>query len=148
MAFVKKHNTTTVSILLVRKADAKGSVSGFEIAPPSKGDGTTQAVLDVIEHIYDNIYSNNHSGVITLDLKKAFDTVNHILLLHKLEHYGIRVLGNKLLRSCLSNRIQAVSVNGKMSSFKPIRLHVAFPKVLFEVLSYFQFISTIHPTLY
>ena len=31
---------TTVSILLVRKANAKGSVSGFEIAPPSKGGGS------------------------------------------------------------------------------------------------------------
>ena len=31
---------TTVSILLVRKANAKGSDSGFEIAPPSKGGGS------------------------------------------------------------------------------------------------------------
>ena len=36
----KKLYNTTVSLLLVRKANAKGSVSGFEIAPPSKGDGS------------------------------------------------------------------------------------------------------------
>ena len=35
---------TTVSILLVRKANAKGSVSGFEIAPPSKGGDKQLAV--------------------------------------------------------------------------------------------------------
>ena len=33
-------DSSTVSILLVRKANAKGSVSGFEIAPPSKGGGS------------------------------------------------------------------------------------------------------------
>ena len=35
---------TTVSILLVRKADAKGSVSGFDIAPPSQGGGSDKTV--------------------------------------------------------------------------------------------------------
>ena len=73
-----------------------------------KKHNTTQAVLDVITHIYDNIYSNNHSSILTLDLKKAFDIFNHNKLLHKLEHFGIRGLGNKLLRNYLSNRIQAV----------------------------------------
>ena len=38
--YYKYCGKTTVSILLVRKANAKGSVSGFEIAPPSKGGGS------------------------------------------------------------------------------------------------------------
>ena len=71
-----------------------------------KKHNTTQAVLDVITHIYDNIYSNNYSSVLTLDLKKTFDTVNHNILLHKLEHCGTHVLGNQLRRSYLSNRFQ------------------------------------------
>ena len=38
--FLASLSLTTVFILLVRKANAKGSVSGFEIAPPSKGGGS------------------------------------------------------------------------------------------------------------
>ena len=61
-----------------------------------------------------------NSSVLTLDLEKVFDTINHNILLHTLEHYRIRGLGNKLLRSYLNNAIQSVSVNDKMLSFKPI----------------------------
>ena len=85
-------------------------------------------------HSSQNIYSNNHSSVLTLDLKKAFDTVNHNILLHKLEHYGIGGLGKKLFRSYLSNRIQAVSANGKMSSYKAITLGVRQGSILGPLL--------------
>ena len=48
-----------------------------------------------------------------IDLQKTFDTVNHLILIKKLEHYGIRGVGLDWLRSYLSNRKQYVSVNGK-----------------------------------
>ena len=99
-----------------------------------------QVVLDVITHIYDNIYSNYHSSVLTLDLKKTFGTVNHNILLHKLKRYGKSGLDDKLLRSYLSNRIQAVSVNGKMSSFKPITLGVPQSSIL-SLLLFLMYIN-------
>jgi len=46
-----------------------------------------------------------------LDFKKAFDTVNHPMLIHKLaEHYRIRSVANKLLSSFLSNRQQYIAL--------------------------------------
>ena len=61
------------------------------------------------------------NGVLFLDLKKAFDTVNHDILLSKLELCGIK--GNSLdwLRSYLRNRKQACSVNGTISRQREIK---------------------------
>ncbi len=56
------------------------------------------------------IEDGKYSCGIFLDLSKAFDTVNHNILLHKLEHYGIRGLVNKWFKSYLENRKQLVSI--------------------------------------
>ena len=50
-----------------------------------------------------------------IDLEKAFDTVNHKILLSKLDHYGIRDNALKLLTSYLMNRKQFVKRNGTQS---------------------------------
>ena len=50
------------------------------------------------------INNNEYAGIILLDFKKAFDTVLHSILRYKLEHYGIRGITSKLLKSYLSDR--------------------------------------------
>ena len=56
------------------------------------------------------------SGVLFLDLKKAFDTVDHHILLSKLELYGIKGTSLKWFESYLSGRNQICSVNSRVSS--------------------------------
>ena len=55
-----------------------------------------------------------------IDLEKAFDTVNHDIILSKLYHYGVRGVANKWFSSYLSNRYQKVSLNGVSSSRLPV----------------------------
>ena len=52
---------------------------------------------------------------IFMDLKKAFDTVDHTVLLNKLYHYGIRRITNDWFSSYLSGRIQTTEVNSCIS---------------------------------
>ena len=63
---------------------------------------TTHTVLDVLTSTCDQINNEQYTGLILLDFKKAFDTVCHTKLLHKLEHYGIR--GEVPFDSFLFNR--------------------------------------------
>jgi retron-type reverse transcriptase len=60
------------------------------------------------------------SGVLFLDLKKAFDTVDHHILLSKLKLYGIRGNSFKWFDSYLKGRNQICSMNGKLSSAREI----------------------------
>ena len=51
---------------------------------------TSPALLDLVEEITSSIDEKKISIGVFIDLKKAFDTVNHDLLIDKLEYYGIR----------------------------------------------------------
>ena len=63
-----------------------------------------------------------------MDLEKAFDTVNHEVLLERLKHYGIRSKQNDRFESSLTNRKQYVSMEGFFSQTKIVKC--GFSKVL------------------
>ena len=81
---------------------------------------TETILLDSTNEWLKNMDKGLMNGVLFLDLKKAFDTVNHKILLHKLELYGVRGRSQKWFRSYFSNRKQVCAVNGKLSHEKEI----------------------------
>ena len=68
--------------------------------------------------------------ILIMDFAKAFDKVNHSLLLHKLHHCGIRGEVNKRIGSFLINRHQAVVVEGVRSDFVSVKSGVPQGSVL------------------
>ena len=72
---------------------------------------TTDALIDITEMIRDVCDKGLYACGAFLDLKKAFDTVNHDILLSKLAHYEIRGQANNWFHSYLIQRVQFTSVN-------------------------------------
>ena len=85
-----------------------------------KGKSTEYPVLDLYTNIVQAFESTEKTSCVFLGFSKAFDTVNHEILLGKLEHYGIRGLPLIWFKSYLSNRKQAVKIGQCISHFKPI----------------------------
>lgn len=77
---------------------------------------TDHAVLCIIDKIQRAIDNRNYSCGIFLDFSKAFDTVNHEILIKKLEYYGVRGIAKDWFTSYLSNRRQIVTVNSVTSA--------------------------------
>ena len=80
-----------------------------------KNHSTIHALISLTEHIRDSLDQNKIACGIFIDLQKAFDTVDHNILLDKLAYYGIRGVAIDWFRSYLSNR-QYVSINGHDSN--------------------------------
>lgn len=85
-----------------------------------KGSGTLSATCDLVEGIYESLDAKRMVGAVFIDLKKAFDTINHELLLEKLELFGIRGTTLTLLESYLTNRQQFVSIGNTISEIRTI----------------------------
>ena len=66
------------------------------------------ALIDITDKISQGIDNRLYSACIFIDLSKAFDTVDHLILLSKLEHYGIRGMP---LTSALGNSLSLLMVN-------------------------------------
>ena len=95
-----------------------------------KGKNTCHALLDLTEFIYKNLDEKNHVHSVFVDLRKAFDTVNHNILLVKLERYGVRGVGLEWCRDYLTNRKQYVSYAGAKSELRHMSIGVPQGSIL------------------
>ena len=77
-----------------------------------KKHSTNHALISITEKIRNALDNNLFAVGVFVDFQKAFDTVNHHILIEKLDHYGIRGCINKWFQSYLSDRKQFVSING------------------------------------
>ena len=82
------------------------------------GYSTEMAITDLVDKVYKAVDQNETTLGIYLDLSKAFDTINHDVLLYKLEHYGFRGISLEWFKSYLSDRTQYVYYNSYKSCIK------------------------------
>ena len=99
-----------------------------------KNYSTSLALISLCDRISAAIDRKEYSVGIFLDLSKAFDTVNHAILLKKLHVYGIRGLALDWIKSYLSNRYQYVQYNGCDSAFQNVSCGVPQGSILGPLL--------------
>ena len=99
-----------------------------------KNHNSQYSLLKMIEVWKKNLDKGNEIAVILMDLSKAFDTINHSLLLAKLEAYGFSMTSLKLMQSYLCNRFQRTSVNASFSDWKEIETGVPQGSILGSLL--------------
>ena len=95
---------------------------------------TASALLDSTNSWYVNMDRKLYNLVVFLDLKKAFDTVNHEFLLRKLELYGVTGCALALIQSYLSNRTQKCQLADKMSSERNVKCGIPQGSILGPLL--------------
>lgn len=99
-----------------------------------KGSGTVTATMELLDKIYKSIDKGEVVSALLIDLSKAFDCVDHLRLIYKLNRAGIRGPILSLLTSYLRNRKQFVSIDGKSSEMRSIQMGVPQGSILGPLL--------------
>ena len=113
-----------------------------------KKHSTESAVLELVDKTIKHMDSGDVPISIFLDLSKAFDTLDHDILLDKLSYYGVKETALSLFKSYLSNRKQYVEYLNTTSNFTDIKTGVPQSSILGPLLfiiyiNYFPSASTI-----
>ena len=95
---------------------------------------TFDALKEFTEKLYSGLDLKHETLAILVDLKKAFDCVDHSILLNKIEYYGIRGISAAWFRDYLSNRKQHVRINSCVSTSLPVAAGVPQGSILGPIL--------------
>jgi len=95
---------------------------------------TELAASAIYESFVENMDKGKTKCAVFLDLSKAFDTVDHKIMLRKLMYYGIRGKQNSFFESYVTNRKQCTKVNNYASSFQTIKCGVPQGSVMGPLL--------------
>lgn len=107
-----------------------------------EGRSTEMALNDFMNRITNVLNDSDKAAAIFLDLTKAFDTVDHDLLLYKLNCAGIRGIPYKWFESYLENRVQIVKIEDRYSDSRTITCGVPQGSVLGPIL-FLVYVNTI-----
>lgn len=98
---------------------------GFRISK-----STSTAIYKLTESVLTSMDKNDHVMGIFCDLSKAFDMVQHSLILEKLEHYGVRGTPLKWFQSYLNNRQQLVEIKYQNFETKKLETHFSESRLI------------------
>ncbi len=120
---------TSVTVFLEEFKLLSVAQSGFR-----QLQSTATALLQVTDRWLENIDKGLVTGVVFLDLCKAFDTVDLDILLAKLPSFGVEGVKHQWFRSYLTGRIQSVTVDGQLSDSLPVSIGVPQGSILGPLL--------------
>ena len=95
---------------------------------------TTMAIYTLINNILSSLNAKTLDGGLFCDLQKAFDCVDHDILLSKMKFYGIIGSTGKLMESYLRQRYRRVVINNNRSSWKEVQHGVPQGSILGPLL--------------
>ena len=99
-----------------------------------KGYSTQYALMSLLEKWKRSLDNHGYAGTVLMDLSKAFDTINHELLIAKLHAYGCTRSGLKLIHSYLNNRWYRTKINSSFSTWKELMMGVPQGSILGPLL--------------